>query len=290
MSQALKITDTNIKHAIAKSAEGYPLLGVAGYWSNTNFKDTQENVLRHVVALGLNPDSVPEVRGKSAFIRAVEEVAHTIKAKHIKVADNVAKCAYVIVQTVVDPNNLDATFTTETKAIFHKGTETLTVEGPNEAQIQALFEEYKTHYYSDQFRETVLKILTFHTDFMTIRDRGGVYFIPSHNNDIVDRLQRLFEAYPECQLDMIPVIDTGLAKKSVWKSLVGEVTAEIATLREDIAQLETDPSERSVRLRFEQYSKLKEKVANYEMLLQGTALNLKDDLDALADALKAKTL
>ena len=290
MSVALKHNDSTIRHTIAKSAEGYPLLGVAGYWSNTAFKDTQANVLQRVKELGLNPDAVPEVRGKSAFIRAVEEVAFQKKAKHIKVADNIAKCAYVIVQTVVDPNNLDATFTTETKAIFHKGSETLTVEGPNDVLIQSLFEEYKTHYYSDQFRDTILRLLAYHTDFMTIRDRGGVYFIPSHNSDIIDRLQKLFEGYPECSLDMIPVIDTGLAKKSVWKSLVGEVTAEISDLKAGIASLETDPSERSVRLRFEQFKKLKEKVANYEMLLQGTALNLKDDLDQVAEALRVKTL
>lgn len=286
MGSVAKISE--VRQQLSKSAEGVPLIGWFVYWSITNVKVNYNDLINMMETIGLDTDAATPIRQKSAFIRAVEEVAHSQGARHQKIVDNIAQTVYIIVKTHVDQANLDATFTTETKAIFKKIDGTVEVQGPFGAEISAHFADYSENYYSDQFRDMILRLLDSHCQYLTIRDRGGIYFVPSVHEDGLDLIKQLFKNFSECYFETVGVANMAEAKQSMWRTLVGEVNSEIQKMKEDIASAAPDMSDSSMRVRLERYKELREKVENYEFVLAGTAEALKNELTDLSNLLREK--
>jgi hypothetical protein len=271
-------------------ADGFPLLGYAVYWSISDINVKYDSFVEMLESLGIPSEIATAVQTKSAVIKAIKSDTKGRKNSfHRSVVDNEAKASFAIVtSSTVDEANDDIAFHNETKVVLNKGSKTLEVTGPNSDEIKASFEAFKETYTSDRFRNVVLKLVKNYCQGMSIRERGGVYFIPSSHNDMFTKLESLFKMFPTCQLDVIPVIDTTQAKKSMWKTFVGEITTDIQRAKEDIKALDTDSSDRSLQVRLDRYEKLKDKVENYEMLLNGTATELKAELMSLGSEIRKK--
>jgi hypothetical protein len=272
-----------IKQTIQTSAEGYPLLGYAIYWSINDVHVRYNDFLQMLDNVDLPTDVATAVQSKSALIKAIKADTKGRKnAFHRGVVDNEAKASFAIVSSAtVDEDNVEVEFQTETKVTLNKGDKTLDVSGPNAATIREAFESFKDTYTSDRFRNVVLKLVKGHLQGMSIRERGGVYFVPASHNDMFDKLQALFAMFPTCTMDVIPVIDTAQAKQSMWKTFVHGITEELSKAKEDMQTLEPDASGRSLQVRLDRYQSLRDKVENYEILLNGTASDLKAELISL---------
>lgn len=284
------MTNQLMRTTISRSAEGYPLIGYCVYWSIAGDLVTRYSAfLKHLEECGIPTEVARAPQAKSALIRAMHEQNKGKKtAFHRKVVDDKDIAAFAMVQSNVDRTNLDVDFQTETKISFDKDTKQIRVTGTNADEIAARYEENKDVYNSDNFRAVTLRFIEKYCDSISIRERGGVYFIPAHRLDNFAALQKLFALFPSCSVDVIPVIDTAQAKKSMWKSLIGEVTAEIQAMKDDVVNIDKDSSERSVEIRLARYRALKDKVENYETLLSGTATELKSEVENLSKTLLAK--
>lgn len=280
----------SVKEQIAKSAEGYPLLGYAVYYTISDINVKHADFVKLLEQIGLPTSVAPAVQAKSATIKAIKSETKGRKGTfHRKAVDNDAKAGFAIVTSqTVDEENVDVEFGTETKVILNKGDKTLEVSGPNADSIKAAYESFKETYTSDRFRNVVLRLIKDHCQGMNIREKGGVYFIPSAHNETFEKLQALFMRFPTCSLDVIPVIDTAQAKKSMWKALVGEVTEDLRKMQEDVQNLEPDASSRSLQVRLERYEELKSKVELYEILLSGTAHELTTELNKIGSEIRRR--
>lgn len=288
MSVAQKVP--NIRETLARSSEGVTLIGWFVYWSMADVSIEHNDLLTKMAALGLNKDAAPQIRAKSAFIRATEEIAKGRKARHQKIIDDSTRCIYVIVSTHVDPVNVDVAFTVEHKIIFNKQDNTISVADTSDVgmEVVALAQKYAETYYSDQLRETVLRLLGHHCQFITVRDRGGIYFVPSVHEEELKKIQKLVDQFPGCSVETVGIADMAEARKSMWKSLVGEVTHEINLMKADLHDAVPDMSDSSMKIRMDRYAALREKVENYEIVLNGTASELKGELAMLGRSLAAK--
>ena len=282
-------THTNAKEAIRHSAEGYPLLGFCCYWSISEFRVTFAEFLKALEDLGISKDIANETQARTALQQAMDEVNEGRKgAFRRKIMDDKKETVFVNVASEVDQINRDVKFETETKAALDKDSKAVVIEGPNRQVIQEKYLQFRGTYTSNQFRTAILRFLRQYCDAITVRDRGGIYFVPSTKKEEFDRLEQLFSRFPGCSIDIIPVIDTAQAKKSIWKGLVGEVEEELNLMSEDMGKLDNDISERSLKLRVERYGKLREKIQDYEVLLTGTATDLKDRLADIQKKLEEK--
>jgi hypothetical protein len=278
----------SIKSQISKSAEGYPLLGYCVYWSISELNIPYAEFIQKMAAAGLDTDYARPVQAKSALIKALRsETKGRKESFHRNILDDKTRSAFAIVGSNVNTTTIDVAFQTETKAIIDKETKQVTIEGYNQQALRDKFEAFKGTYTGDHFRRVTLDIIKTGCQGITIRERGGVYFVPSTHLEAFEKLQTLFSQFPGCSIDVIPVIDTAQAKKSMWKALTGEVEEDIKTLKEDLEKLD-EASDRSVKIRLARYEVLKSKVENYEILLQGTAGALKSELDSLTNLLKRK--
>jgi len=279
-----------VKETIAKSAEGYPLLGYAIYWSISDVAVKYDAFVMMLENLGLPSDVATAVQAKSAAIKAIKaETKGRGNAFHRKAMDNDAKAGFAIVTSqTTDEENVDVQFQTETKVVLNKGDKTLQVDGPNADSIKATYEYMKDTYTSERFRNVILKLVKGYLQGMSIRERGGVYFVPSSHNADFEKLQALFELFPTCSLDVVPIIDTAQAKKSMWKTFTADITAELKGMQDDLHTLPVDASERSVQVRLDRYNSLRDKVEMYEILLNSTADDLKQELQLIGFSLKSR--
>jgi len=281
-------TQKEIKKAIAKSAEGYPLLGYALYWSIPAMRVRYVDLLKLMQKHGIDSKIAKNPRAKSALNRAVRDTAKNGKGTfHRKALDNAEQASFVIVNTAVDQTNSDVDFNTETKIMFDKETNAVAIEGASREEIKSLYEEYKEQYTQEQIRTVVLRYLYGKCEATSVRDQGGVYFVPSTHTEDFQRIKACVEELPGVSIDVIPIIDTPEAKRSLWKSFVGDVETEMAALARDLEETSDEKmSDRSFQLRLNRFKTLQDKIGTYEDLLTGTAVDLKTKLETLTQKLR----
>lgn len=279
------------KDLLAKSAEGFPLLGHVIYWSIAEFNIGYWDFIKILQTVGIDTDVANAVQAKSALIKALkDETKDRSKGSfHRKAIDNKDKAGFALVATQsVDADNVDVNFQTETKVILDKHTKSVRIEGVNSQSIQDRYQHYRDTYTGDRFRNVILKIIFGLADGIAVRERGGVYFIPAHKQDMLDKLQELFSHFPGCSLDVLPVIDTKQARGSMWKSLVGDIKDEISKFKLDLDAIKDKGGVRDGALdtRLKRYRALKDKMENYEILFGGTLSEIKAEVGGLESEIR----
>lgn len=278
------MTTNTVKQAIAKSAEGYPLLGWIVYWSTSGFREEVAKIKYVLHTLGIDEDYAGLVAPSTALQAAFDSRASGNVKKHSVRGEK---------QTIValvkgSASGANVLFDAVTKGYLMG--DNAHVEGEGAAEILDEFHTRKNVYTNTQFVGLVKKYIAQEASSLTLRDHGGVYFIPAHKEAEFKKLCALFGSFDAATLDIVPVIDTAQAKRSVWSALTSDIETEIASLEEQLAgwDKDGDPRDGVIQRRLEQYSALKEKVEDYSMLLSGTATDLKEKLDKVASELKKK--
>lgn len=283
-----------LKKVISASAEGYPLMGNVIYWSFSQMKMTHVDFLKMLEELGINKDVAPATRVKSALCKTLREITKDKKENFSrKVVDDQNLAAFGIFHSQVDKQSLDMDVAVQTKVRFDKKTKAILVEGDAEVkeQLHSLVEDYKQSYTTDQIRSAILRYVYDECLGIMVREHGGMYFVPVTKQAEFEKLEKLFEklsAIGACSVDVIPIIDTQQAAKSMWKALVGEVKSSLSDMKEDIETLKEDPTERAQERRVKKFQDLKVKIEMYETLLNGTANDLKSQLAEIEKAFREK--
>jgi hypothetical protein len=285
--QAVHVT----KELLSKSAEGYPLLGNCLYWSISNIQLSHGDFVKHLQEVGIDVSYAGRVRAKSALLRALQrETAERKNCFHRCIVDKDSTHAiYVIVNQQVNQATSEVNFATDTRVIFDKKSGTIKVEGFNADGLIAKYVAEQGVYNTDNFRKVVLDYIYEDCKGISVRENGGIYFVPHNKGTEFEMLKNLFGRFPGCSLDVLPIIDTAEAKRSMWKSLVGEVEAELATQTKELKEIEdngTRQTDGGIQNRLQRFTDLKGKVEMYETLLNGTAVGLKQQLEQVSALLK----
>jgi hypothetical protein len=275
---------------IQEEAQTAQLKGNLVYWTITGFEAPYADVVEAFEQVGLPSDLVREVSSKSALNKAIRANTQGVKGSHHrKVVDNDDRAGFAILNTaVVDTEALDLRTETTTKAVLNKHTKTVQVEGERAVDVQNAYLRFKTTYTSDQFRTAVLRVLIKHAQGVSLRENGGVYFVPVTHTGVLERVRSLFTRFSGCTLFVIPIIDSKDSRQAIWHSLESEVTEALAELDTDIESLNGQLSERSREIRLSRYAEIRQKVENYAFLLSGTAHGMTTKLDGITHKLMSK--
>jgi hypothetical protein len=284
-SETVKITP----QLLSTSAEGYPLLGECAYWSLSDINLPFAEFVAKLKAAGIDEKYAGRVRSKSALIRALQKETATREDCFYRALPDAKDVAvFVIVkQQMSGGSNHAVNFSTDTQVIFDKETGVIKVEGYRAAEVQTQYDAEQGAYNTDNMRKVILDFLYSDCQAVSVRENGGIYFVPNHKREQFTKVQEFFKNFTGCSINVLPLIDTVEAKKAMWKSLVGEVEAELAAQKKQLADPDQTPStERGVESRVRKYQELKGKVEMYETLLTGTAEGLKKELDDLTVLVK----
>lgn len=281
------------KFDLKQMSEGFPLIGWCVHWSvhelDTSFIEFTESLVK----AGIDPSIARKTLPRNAFIRAMKTISKGAKDQfHKKLAERDDLMAMAVVGMNVDDSteDFDAQFKTPTKAVYDKDQKSIKVKGEHSEAVQKMYEAFQERYTATQFRSVILRYVKRECDGVTVRDGGGVYFIPEKNAATLEKLQVLMDQFPACTLELIPIVDTQQARKSMWRATIGEIKSNIKKLQEDFSGLDDEIKERSLDIRLEKYKALREKVEMYEDVLHGTADELKESLNELTKQIKKKVL
>jgi hypothetical protein len=295
----------SIQRTLATSLQGQPLLGYCIYWSFSERKTTHTEFTDLLKSVGMPTDIAPETRAKSAVAKAIEHYVGSTKGGKLrdKVVDDKDKTLWVIVQRAVDSVAQDVSYETEIKIAFLKKTsryatvlQSVNIDGGTpevQEQLKGLIQDYFTAYTTDQIRASILTFIQKHCEGVTVRENGGLYFIPAMYEKQFNQLESLFNHLDKtspCSVGTIPILDDARAAAAMWEALKSDARKSMTEMRKDIEKLQKDPSDRSYKLRMNQFHDLKTKIEMYEVLLNGTAKDLVAELAAVEASFREKIL
>lgn len=290
-------TKDSIKKKIARTAQGWPLLGHLLWWSFSEMVLGYEEFKVLLTDCGIDPKVANPIRKKSAITHAMDAfIKGEGKAKFKrKPADTPEATVWVIVHQAMDVSSQDVTFTTETKVVFNKKDETHHVIGAPEVKekLNELIELYEKSYTTDQIRSAIIRYLYDDCMGVMVRETGGVYFCPSTHQEQFDKLTKLFKKVAElgfCSIDTTAVVDEPESAASMWRCMTTEARADMSEMRKDLEDLRANPSQRVQENRLEKYLALKTKIQMFESLLNGTASDLMGELDKIETAFRERLL
>lgn len=282
-------TVTNAKRAIAKSAEGYPLLGQVVYWEMEDINISKMDFVAALNSVGIDPTKhLRDIRFKSIVNRAIKAAVKDRGDNRIRVQkalDNDEKTVWAVFFIDLDASG-DVSLQTENKIVLTKANESVSITGPDEAEIRRYINDLGGVYRTEDFRKFVLNYMKKTCSIVSIRSRGGVYFVPSTRDEDFQKIAALFNEMRGCDISFIPVIDTGNAKNSLWQKIVQGKLEELEALKESIEAM--DSKDYLFERRMNELLTLKNEVSMYHELFSMTAENFASKLSQCETALANK--
>ncbi|HTU02009.1 MAG TPA: DUF6744 family protein [Candidatus Sulfotelmatobacter sp.] len=159
-------------------------------------------------------------------------------------------------------------------------------DDPGHALVVAIYAAYDrllaTHTVDD-VRRAVLKTLD-SCAAVTLRDHGGVYWVPSPHAETLRHLQSAVSMIGSSRLDVVPIHATPEAISALGSAARASIEDELAALRSEIEGFVTDPPGRASTLarRLETFEDLRSRARLYHSVLQVHVQDLDGALTKLA--------
>jgi hypothetical protein len=270
--------------------EQLPVLGALVWWHFGGVKIKRDDLVKLVQAAGLDPKNVPtpEARGAlSDAIRALKIKAHALRHK----VDDKRFAVSINHSTVEEKGGPTVDVRTEADQIveFNHDTKSLTFKNTYmEQEIRDGFQEYLQILQAEDLRTTVMRSLKA-SNAITVREKGGVYFVPRPALDMVAKLRALCNAIPSAGFFRLRIADEPEERADMLKTVSSEIEQELAEAEKDMLEIEEKikakkGSVRSDTLerRLKAWSEIKAKAMAYKDLLNFKAEDVTEKLNALS--------
>jgi hypothetical protein len=182
------------------------------------------------------------------------------------------------------------TYVQETRVVLDRRNETVTYDAPGHdlaAVIAARFSELRTSHSPDDVRRAMMKALD-GCAAVTLRDHGGVYWVPSLYAETVRRLQGAIEKIGSSRVHLLPVHESADATRTLGAAAKAALEDELAQLRSEVQSFLAQPPERVSTLvrRLDLFETLKGRANLYRDILQVHVDDLEKTLAELADSVE----
>jgi hypothetical protein len=179
----------------------------------------------------------------------------------------------------------------ETRVILNRDVEIISSDVPGHdlaGVIIARFGELRTTHTPDDIRRATMKVLG-SCAAVTLRDHGGVYWVPAHYADTARRLQGAIEKIGSSRVYLLPVHASADANKTLGEAAVAALTAELDALRTEVEAFKNSPPERQSTLvrRLDAFEELRGRAELYKSVLSVTVADLDSTLASLTASVEA---
>jgi Family of unknown function (DUF6744) len=308
MRNGLNISDLN---SVEASTSQFPLVGYTVLWRLAGIRVSHPDLERALQTAGFEkylPDlPTPRValrRALAEWIRAKKRIARNYQIQQdnddldensgrqrtlIRVI-NRAGCehlVYALVAEDVDFSMLGLSYGTALRILLHKKTGemicTTDAEGVIDAQRESrrvtdelapYWQQYRDLFISRDLSQMMREIID-GMNAVSLRQVGGVYFVPAIEHDALLRLRQLIAGIPQIEepgsfVCALGVPDAIEAKRSLSKAVHAGMLDEISTLQADLGRLSESGDrlrETTIAHRLVIYKRLKAKAEMYQDLL-----------------------
>jgi hypothetical protein len=179
----------------------------------------------------------------------------------------------------------------ETRVVLERATERITTDVPGHdlaAVIAARFGELRSTHTPDDVRRSMMKVLD-SCAAITLREHGGVVWVPAPYAETVRRLQSAVERIGTSKLYILPVHASADASRTLGDAAKLAIEDELAQLKAEVEGFMTSPPERPSTLvrRLDAFECLKARAELYRTLLNVHVRDLDQTLTDLASSVEA---
>ncbi len=289
---AIPMSFSSLKETMAAGGEH---LGDVTYWTLAN-ADVPRPILEAKWAMaGLNKDLLPEEQTPEKALRlAVKAASLGMKGRMIKnTMENKTMLVFAVVKDIVDEKgNYDSS--QETLIVLDKAATppTVTAGDPTNTTAMAVLAEYSKFINAHTSRDIAATIVKTLKSFkaITLRDTGGIYWVPRTQAENLRRLQGAVEGLGGSRVYLLPVHETAEASSALGAAASGSIEVELASLREEIegfmADPEGGPRADTLERRLQAFEELRGRASLYQSILHVTVSDLDGQLDAMATSVK----
>lgn len=242
--------------------------------------------------VGLLPEAPSAER---ALKQAVREAQVGRRDRMIRLGlESESQIVFAVVREHRDDNG-NLSYAQEARVVLDRSTETLTSDWYEHEAVKTIFAGYgvlRTTHTSDDVRRAVVRALA-EWAAVTLREGGGVYWVPSPYAQQLRSLQSAIEKLGHSRVHLLPVHQSQDAGRSLGVIATASLEAELAQLQAEIAAFVSSPPERTSTLqrRFESFEALRNRARLYRSILSVQVTDLDAQLDqmvATVDSLLAR--
>jgi hypothetical protein len=309
MLNGVNIRDLN---GVEASTSQFPLIGYTVFWRLAGIRVSHPDLERALQAAGFEkylPDPpTPRVavrRALAEWIRAKQRIARDLQLQQddeerdendggrrrtlIRVINRAGSehLVYALVAEDIDFSMLGLSYGTALRILLHKKTGemicTTDAEGVIDAQresqqvtneLMPYWRQYRDLFIARDLSEMMREIID-GMNAVSLRQAGGVYFVPAGERDSLFRLRQLITDIPQvAELDpfvcALGVPDAAEAKRGLSKAVHAGLLDEVNSLRGDLNRLSESGErlrEKTIAQRLVIYKRLKAKAEMYQELL-----------------------
>lgn len=177
------------------------------------------------------------------------------------------------------------TYVQETRIVFDRNTEAIGADASGHdlvAAVRTRFGELRSTHSSDDIRRAMMNVLNA-CAAVTLREHGGVYWIPAPHAATLRKLQAAVEKIGSSRVYLLPVHASADANKTLGEAAVAALTDELTALKAEVEAFQNSPPERQSTLvrRLDAFEELRGKAELYRSVLSVTVADLDQTLTVL---------
>jgi len=257
------------------------------WWTLDDARITRSTLLAIWAEAGLAPNHLPEPPTPQKALRAAVREASVGHADHLirlgKEDDQ--ELVFAVVQETRDGSGNVAHQQEARITLRHASPSSLISDAPQHDIVRAVTSAYdqlvNTHL-TDDIRRTLVRTLS-SCAAVTLREHGGVYWVPAPYADTLRRLQIAVSKLGRSRLDIVPIYATPESQQALGHAARSAMEADLAALDKEITGFLQEPPERQSTLvrRLEAFNDLRQRAQLYHTILQVQVSDLESKLNEL---------
>ena len=262
-------------------------LGDIVYWTLAEARIDRSTLESIWAGARLAPEFLPEPpTAEKALKAAVREAAVGQPDRLVRLGkEDEAEIVFAVVRETKHEDG-SVTYQQETRVILDRQAETVSsdVAGHDLAGvIAARFSELRSTHTPDDIRRSMMKALDA-CAAVTLREHGGVYWVPAPYAETVRRLQGAIEKIGSSRVYLLPVHASDDASRTLGDAAKIAIEDELAALKAEVEGFLAQPPERVSTLvrRLDAFEALKSRAELYRSVLQVHVEDLEKTLGELA--------
>ena len=178
----------------------------------------------------------------------------------------------------------------EARVVLDRAAERISTDQPGHSLAEAIrssFEQLRTTHTSDDVRRAMLKTLD-SCAAVTLRDHGGVYWVPAPYAETIRKLQLAIEKIGTSRVYVLPIHKSDDAARTLGDVAKSSVEHELEDLKTEIQGFLASPPERISTLvrRLDAFDALRTKAQMYRDILQVQVTDLESTLNELTTSVE----
>lgn len=285
-----------------EGATEFPVIGNICWWTVHNVNVTRQKLIEILKQSGLDEKFARSHNYRAAFIRCLKEFEENRIIRLVE--ENGSELVYQFTaESKVENQEFKLSYNPETVVRIDKARYRRTksidqsISGREDVRqkLIQLFEDKKDRYHSSDVTRLIQRIFRERADIVSLREQGGVYFVPSHFTNLLGAVASFVNALDGASFEFFPLPDAQACRNAVANAVDDEMRVDLKKMEEEMKKVENGDKEITERWRnhkLRTIENIRKRITRYaEVLSEESSKFLTDNFEQMkTNILKPRVL